>query len=686
MLDAALSYAAAGEPVFPLWWTDAEGECQCNRQGRACTPGKHPLTETRFRAATTDASTIRDWLRRWPAANLGARTDGRPRIDIDLSEVASGLSRESSLLYQTRVVRTPHDGLHIAFLVGEPVRSQVLYLKDGRRLGELKADGAYVVVPPSKIGHREYKLLSPPDTPLLATGPLDWLKQLLLEFGLWLDLERASRKKDYEALAGTIYEGEGRHNALTSYAGKAWVDGMDEETLAAVLEAVNQRRCRPPLQQAELRSIAEHFVRSRNPRRLVMASGDTPEAEETTRLAELVSRLKRGGSAILDAPNEAVALWGQGEEIIWIQGEPLMVYGPTGVGKTTLIQQLVLRSIGLGSAEVLGQPVARRRLWLYLALDRPAQIKRSFRRMVTEADRAKLDERLVIHDGPLGFDIGQEPEQLLALAKEVGSDAVAIDSLKDAAVGLEKPDVGQMVNRAHQLLVSNGIDLVINHHPRKSQVGNKKPRAIDDALGSRFIVDGCGSVLLIWGAPGDAVVELSHLKQPRDSVGPWTLIHDHDLGMTTLEEQIDAYTLIMTSNGISADSIARRLFRSDPPSKAQIENARRKARSVVKKGFAWEKPGEQGGKNGGTPGLFFKRDTVHEASTHRSNLDSESVHKGVHAPTDQAASTTSTPDAVPNSESVHESVHDVHTTTVHDSASLYREGGRGGEALQETRI
>ena len=105
---------------------------------------------------------------------------------------------------------------------------------------------------------------------------------------------------------------------------------------------------------------------------------------------------------------------------------------------------------------LLGLPVAKRKRWLYLALDRPAQIKRSLRRMVAEEHRAILDECVAFHDGPLDFDLAQEPERLVEMAQEVSADAVLIDSLKDTAGEIEKTNGGQGVNRAHQLLVSNG--------------------------------------------------------------------------------------------------------------------------------------------------------------------------------------------------------------------------------------
>ena len=55
------------------------------------------------------------------------------------------------------------------------------------------------------------------------------------------------------------------------------------------------------------------------------------------------SRIKPGGGAILDVPLNDDPFWGLDTEIIAMKGEPFMIYGPGGVGKSTLAQQLMLR-------------------------------------------------------------------------------------------------------------------------------------------------------------------------------------------------------------------------------------------------------------------------------------------------------------------------------------------------------
>jgi len=266
LLEAALARARKGAYVLPLWWTDEASVCQCPKGPNCPSPGKHPLVEHGLQDASTNSSTIEGWWRRWPRANLGVRTDEVPRIDIDLPEVAEALAQDTALPNETEVVRTPRGGMHIAVSSSRPLRGGPLYLKDGRRLGDLKAAAGYVLVPPSSIGDRPYRSLSPGCSGTMTVeDPRLWLAQVLPAFGFALgDGGRGPRQ--YAALGDTIYEGEGRHDALVSYAGRVWVDGMSGETLAALLQVINERQCRPPLPDDELSAIVDHFVARRERR------------------------------------------------------------------------------------------------------------------------------------------------------------------------------------------------------------------------------------------------------------------------------------------------------------------------------------------------------------------------------------------------------------------------------------
>jgi len=53
---------------------------------------------------------------------------------------------------------------------------------------------------------------------------------------------------------------------------------------------------------------------------------------------------KRGcpGDSILDTPELVESRWGTGHQCAWAKGEPTMLVGPDGVGKTSVAQQATL--------------------------------------------------------------------------------------------------------------------------------------------------------------------------------------------------------------------------------------------------------------------------------------------------------------------------------------------------------
>jgi replicative DNA helicase len=107
-----------------------------------------------------------------------------------------------------------------------------------------------------------------------------------------------------------------------------------------------------------------------------------------------------GDQWVLDAPPGVPVVWGRDGEVLWAEGEALVLAGPAGVGKTTVTGQVVAARIGLLD-EVLGFPVAptgSRLLWL--AMDRPQQIRRAFARLVGPEHRDLLRNRLRARPGP----------------------------------------------------------------------------------------------------------------------------------------------------------------------------------------------------------------------------------------------------------------------------------------------
>src|SRR5258707_678223 len=306
------------------------------------------------------------------------------------------------------------------------------------------------------------------------------------------------------------------------------------------------------------------------------------------------------GGCILDEPESPPALWGDGDAILWAEGESLIIAGPDGTGKTPLAGHLVRARLGIGDDAVLGLPVAPgKRNTLYLAMDRPRQARRSLRRLFTVADRDVLDDKLRLWQGPPPADLARWPTMLTTLAELAGADTVVVDSLKDAALKLADDETGSGWNRARQLAIEAGTELIELHHPRKAQSDNKRPSKLEDLYGSRWITSGAGSVISLWGEPSDLVVEFTHLKAPAGQAGPWQMGIDPAAGTVHLEQPaVDLVEQIgyRGAHGMTADVAATLLFGLlDPPTASEIKKAAYRLRKKVPQGILYRRGGQPGG-------------------------------------------------------------------------------------------
>jgi AAA domain len=263
-------------------------------------------------------------------------------------------------------------------------------------------------------------------------------------------------------------------------------------------------------------------------------------AEAVSVSEEPFARLARAGWLVFSEPEVIPAVWGTGDQVLWAEGEGLMIASQQGLGKTTIAQQLLLHRIGIRAGPLLGLPVATTNApVLYLMMDRPRQAARSLRRMVNEElHRQTLSERVLVWRGPLPLDPTSSPQALADWVEVVCQDlggcrTLVVDSVKDLAPGVAKDEVGAALNLAWQEIIARGIELLLLHHERKAGQGERRHHKLDDVYGSTWLTSGLGSVLALDGEPGDATVELRHLKPPAEPVGPLTLRHDHATGTTT---------------------------------------------------------------------------------------------------------------------------------------------------------
>jgi len=246
LLAAALEYASLGYAVFP------------------CRPGgKLPATGHGHNDATTDAEQIRRWWSRQPTRNLGLACNGVLVVDIDpagLSWPGDEAKRQSIKATGCPLQRTPRGGCHLIFGVpnGHCWRCSAGLLAPGV---DTRTGGGYIVVAPSIVKGKAYRWIRPLVPKSELPLPPDWLVEALDE------LERKRQKPpagNGQAIehpeVGLLSEGM-RNSGLASLAGKLRRAGLSQTELESALLAANRSRCRPPLPEKEVLTIARSIGR-----------------------------------------------------------------------------------------------------------------------------------------------------------------------------------------------------------------------------------------------------------------------------------------------------------------------------------------------------------------------------------------------------------------------------------------
>ena len=163
-----------------------------------------------------------------------------------------------------------------------------------------------------------------------------------------------------------------------------------------------------------------------------------------------------------------------------------------------------------------------------------------------------------------------------------------IDGVEDAVTGMSREEPAQLWNNTVQKAAVADVGVIALHHCRKAQVGNKKPNTIDDVYGSQFLSAGFGSVICLWGEPGDPVLEFGHIKQPANPCGPRRMwVSERGTCVPYLEG--DGLAGRIGPEGIAVEDAARLMGKSGP---AGIEQARRKLRQLTREGVLKEEPGD----------------------------------------------------------------------------------------------
>jgi putative DNA primase/helicase len=222
--------------------------------------GKKPACRHGVKDATNNFKKFKRLVKSLPEFNITLATGGTSRIvvvDIDPRNggdaTFKALEQEHGPLPKTVTVKTGGGGLHLYFK--EPkkrLRSTVI----GEGV-DFVAEGKYIVVPPSLHGSGHNYVWAKDASPskvAVASLPKAWLNALTAP------ARKTPPKSGPTPNSEPIPEGR-RNIELTKKAGQLRASGLGETEIIDVLTAINERRCKPPLEQAEVEAIARSVAK-----------------------------------------------------------------------------------------------------------------------------------------------------------------------------------------------------------------------------------------------------------------------------------------------------------------------------------------------------------------------------------------------------------------------------------------
>lgn len=226
-LGWALAYASLGWRVFPV-----------------VPGGKRPVYAGWQRDATTDPDLIARYWRREPGPNVGLICgEAFVAYDIEAAHLPAlwaWMAEAAHKLPETPVARTGRGGIHILACAHEQPLGRVLRL-GGVHMGELKAQGGFIVACPAVTAGQYVWLRSPLTTPV--TDAPDWLIGLATVPNPSFSVARAGLvgptrgEARLAALTRTVVRStEGRRNSLLYWARRrALDDGIPAVVASSVL-------------------------------------------------------------------------------------------------------------------------------------------------------------------------------------------------------------------------------------------------------------------------------------------------------------------------------------------------------------------------------------------------------------------------------------------------------------------
>ena len=547
LVDAALTYATRGWPVFPVFEPTQAGTCSCGNL-QCGSPGKHPRAAHGLNDATTDPERIRLWWAEWPQANVGIRTgqaagivvlDVDPGGDVTLARLVS----EHGELPAAPQVATGRGGKHIFF--AHPGVEVSNTAGANGRLGyglDLRGDGGYVVAPPSRHvtgATYSWAVNSIPPAPM-PSWLLDMVRKLkpspsmapaaLPKLGRSTSYGEAALEAEFErvchaqvgernhvlnraaySLGQLVGGGQlGRGDVETVLASAATALGLgDKEATATIASGINaglQEPRSPPVSEprAKAKQTAGASGPSTSSQRLATAA---QRKEGTPRPAPVGSgapalrapaSVRSAADLLANPPAEVPTLL---EPALIVRGGITCLAAPTKVGKTNLWMHFAWaltegKSLfGIFSAV---KPVNV----LLVELELSEAIMHRRLKPLKEAlgwTPEGLDRFKIVCQRSLLLDRRDGAKRLVGMIQDHRPDIVIVDSYNAAMAG--DPDKSAESRRGLQTLreaqEATGVAFGITSEIRKPPPGQRLRFGVDDLKGSNEVAYDADAVLML---------------------------------------------------------------------------------------------------------------------------------------------------------------------------------------------
>jgi hypothetical protein len=146
------------------------------------------------------------------------------------------------------------------------------------------------------------------------------------------------------------------------------------------------------------------------------------------------------------------------------------------------------------------------------------------------------------------FDDSADKKKVEQFIQQYHPEVIGIDSLSKTTMGsLEESAVKNVMDFADRLRMEYDCSLIFIHHNRKGQVGNKRPKELDDVYGTFWITATATTVIGMWQNQQTGEIEINYLKvrlaeAPKTQVvvrTPQGLSFEEVTASTLIKEAID---------------------------------------------------------------------------------------------------------------------------------------------------